>query len=68
MVLVLHCYTLCDHCSLVFVFFVLGFALHKIHAFHSRLFLVDFFFSNKFFFFFLKNEEKGSKLCCALFS
>ena len=42
MVLVLHCSILCDHCSLVlflflfFFFFFLGFALHNIHAFHSR--------------------------------
>ena len=41
MVLVLHCFILCDHCSLVFVFFFLwslGFALYYIHAFHSRCF------------------------------
>ena len=40
-VLVLHCSTLYDHCSLFcFLLFslFLGFALHKIHAFHSRLF------------------------------
>ena len=30
MVLVLHCSTLCEH------FFFLGFALHNIHAFHSK--------------------------------
>ena len=40
MVLVLRCYSFCDHFSLVFVFFFLflGFALHNIHAFHSRCF------------------------------
>ena len=38
----------------------LGFALHNIHVFHSRLSL--FIFSNK-----KKREEKGSKLCFALF-
>ena len=40
MVLVLYCSTLCDH---FFFFFLLssflGFALHSIHAFHSKIFL-----------------------------
>ena len=43
MVLVLHCFIFCDHCSLVFVFFFLlslGFALYYIHAFHSRCFFL----------------------------
>ena len=43
MVLVLHCYTLCDHCSLFFFSLFLGFALHNIHTFHSRLYLFIFF-------------------------
>ena len=40
MVLVLHYFIFCDHRSLVFVFFLLslGFALHYIHAIHSRCF------------------------------
>ena len=46
---------LCDHCSLVFVFFFsflsLGFALHYIHAFHSRC----------FFLFNIKKKKKGKK-------
>ena len=60
MVLVLHRSILCDLSSLLsFFFFVfLGFALHNIHAFHSRLFLL-FLFKNK-------NREKGSKMCFAL--
>ena len=43
MVLVIHCFIFCDHCSLVFVIFFfwsLGFALHYIHAFHSRCFFL----------------------------
>ena len=61
MVLMLHRSSLCDHSSCCFVFFAfLGFALHNIHAFHSRLFLL-FLFKKK------KKEEKGSKMCFALF-
>ena len=38
MVLVLHCSTLCDIFSLLFFFSLfMGFALHNIHTFHSRL-------------------------------
>ena len=64
MVLVLHCSTLCNHCSLVFVFFFLflGFALHNIHAFHSRcFFLIKIFYKKK-----KKKEGKGSKLFCTI--
>ena len=62
MVHVLHRSTLCDHSSLLslFLFVFLGFALHNIHAFHSRLFLL-FLFKKK------KKKEKGSKMCFALF-
>ena len=56
MVLVLLCSILCDHCSLVFCFSLfLGFALHNIHAFHSKLFL--------FFLFKLKKGEKKEANC-----
>ena len=45
MVLVLHCFSLCDHCSLLFGFCVfllsLGVALDYIHTFHSRCFLFN---------------------------
>ena len=61
MVLVLHYSTLCDHFFWVgFLFSLfLGFALHNIHVFHSRLVLL---FRKK------KKKEKGSKMCYALFS
>ena len=43
MVLVFHFFLLYDHSSLLFLFYLfLGFALHNIHAFHARLFLLLF--------------------------
>ena len=62
MVLVLHCFSLCDNCSLVFcfLFLFLGFALHKIHAFHAGCFF--------FFFFFKRGKEKEANFVFALFS
>ena len=59
MVLVLHCFSLCGHCSLVFVFFLLflGFALHNIHAFHSRYLYI-----------YKKEKEKEANCVFALFS
>ena len=59
MVLVLHCFSLCDHCSFFFFFsfLSLGFALHNIHAFHSRCF-----YSKK------KRKEKEANCVFALFS
>ena len=66
MILVLHYYTLYDHCSLFcFVFFFplfLGFALHNIHAFHSRLFLFIFFkFKKK------KGRKRKQIVFCTIF-
>ena len=47
MVLMLHLSILCDHSFLLFLFSLfLGFALHNIHAFYTRLFLL-FFYNNK---------------------
>ena len=71
MVLVLLCFTFCDLCSLVFQFFsflFLGFALHYIHAFHSRCF----FYSIYIYIYIYKRkgrkEGKGSTLCsCTIF-
>ena len=74
MVLVFHFFLLYDHSSLLFLFYLfLGFALHNIHAFHARLFLLLFSpkkkknkkqkqKQNK-----TKNEEKERKMCFALF-
>ena len=44
MILVLHLSILCGHSSLLFFFlcFLLGFALHNIHASHTKLFLLFF--------------------------
>ena len=43
MVLVFHLSILCDHSSMLILFSLfLGFALHNIHAFHARLFLLLF--------------------------
>ena len=64
MVLVLHYYNLCDHCSLVLVFLFLGFALHNIHAFQSRYFYLYKIKKEKK----KKGKGKGSKLCfCTIF-
>ena len=49
-------------CCCCCFFFFLGFALHNIHAFHSRLFLLFLFKKKK-----QKKKEKGSKMCFALF-
>ena len=57
MVLVLLRSTLCDHCFLFSLF--LGFALHNIHAFHSRIVFVSSLQK--------KRKKKGNKMCFALF-
>ena len=70
MVLVLHCFSLCDRCSLFFgfcVFFLLslGVALHYIHAFRSRCF----FFYSIYIKIKNKNEKKmkeGKEAHCVL--
>ena len=70
MVLVLLCFTFCDLCSLVFQFFsflFLGFALHYIHAFHSRCF-----FYSIYIYIYIKGKEerkeKEAHCVLALFS
>ena len=61
MVLVLHLSILFYHSSLLFLFSLfLGFALHNIHAFHARLFLI-FFLNSKI------NKVKERQMCLALF-
>ena len=60
----LHLSILCDHFSLLFCFlcFLIGFALHNIHAFHTRLFLLFFIIINK------KKGGKGKKnVFCIIF-
>ena len=55
LVLMFHLSILCDYSSLLFLFSLfLGFALHNIHAFHARLFLL--LFSKK-----KKKKKKGKK-------
>ena len=56
-----HLSILCDHSSLLFLFSLfLGFALHNIHAFHARLFLL--LFSKK-----KKKKKMERKMGFALF-
>ena len=70
MVLVLHCFSLCDHCSLFFGFCVfffllsLGVALHFIHAFHSRCI----FFILYIYIYIYKGKEKEAHCVLALSS
>ena len=65
-VFVVHLSILCDNSSLLFCFFcfLLGFALHNIHVFHTWLFVLLFLIikKNK-----KIKEEKGRKMCLALF-
>ena len=66
MVLVLYCFSLCDHCSLFFGFCIfplsLGVALHYIHAFHSRCLYI-------YIYIYIKGtKEKEGHCVLALFS
>ena len=67
MVLALRLSILCDHSSLLFLFSLfLEFALHNIHEFHARLFLLILFKKKKKEKRKRKKENEG-KMCFALF-
>ena len=62
MVLALRLSILCDHSSLLFLFSLfLEFALHNIHEFHARLFLLILFKKKE-----KKKEKKKMKEKCVL--
>ena len=65
MVLALRLSILCDHSSLLFLFSLfLEFALHNIHEFHARLFLLILFKKKKKE---KRKKENEGKMCFALF-
>ena len=65
MVLALRLSILCDHSSLLFLFSLfLEFALHNIHEFHARLFLLILFKKKKKK---KRKKENEGKMCFALF-